>query len=326
MPRTAVLIPCLNEAAAITDVVRGFGAALPGADIYVYDNGSEDDTAALAAAAGAIVRREPRRGKGTVIARMFADVDAELYVIADGDGTYDAASAPKMVETLLTEGLDMVVGTRAESTQQNSYRPGHRIGNRLLTFLVMVVFGRGFTDMLSGYRCLSRRFVKSFPALSRGFEIETELTIHALQLHLPCAEIPTPYYERPRGGASKLRTLRDGLRITKTIVRLFKDYRPLFFFGALALALAALSLGIGLPVIIEYLDTGLVPRLPTAVLAASTMICALLAFGTGLILDSVARGMSELRRLSYLLQDPTERPSPNGRHASLDRTHDKILS
>lgn len=300
--RVAVLLPCLNEAGAIGEVVRRFRTTLPQAEIYVFDNGSEDDTAQVAQAAGAIVCQEPRRGKGNVVARMFSDVDADVYVLADGDGTYDVAKAPELVNLLVQQNLDMVVGCRTPISRQVTYRPGHQFGNRLITGAVTTIFGRGFTDILSGYRCFSRRFVKSFPALSRGFEIETELTVHALSLNLPTAEIQTDYAERAGGTTSKLNTYRDGLRIGRMILRLLRDYRPLSFFGWIGFLLVLLSLVIAAPVLLEYARTGLVPRLPTAVLATGLMLSAIMSFVTGLTLDSVARGFLELRRLSYLAQ------------------------
>lgn len=298
-PSVAVLIPCFNEETAIPRVVADFRAALPGAVIYVYDNNSRDGTAAAARSVGAVVRREPLQGKGQVIRRMFADIDADLYVLVDGDDTYDAASAPAMVQAALAGGLDMVNGTRVTSIEA-AYRPGHRLGNRVLTGLVRAVFGNRVSDMLSGYRVFSRRFVKSFPALAAGFETETEFTVHALELRMPIGEVPTPYKERPAGSASKLRTFHDGWRILRTILVLVKEERPLQFFSAIAALLALLSIGIAIPVFIAYAETGLVPRLPTAVLATGLMILAALALTCGLILDSVSRGRKEMKRLAYL--------------------------
>ena len=297
--RVAVLVPCYNEQAAIPAVVHAFRAALPDAAIYVYDNNSSDGTAAAARHAGALVRTERLQGKGNVIRRMFADIDADAYVLVDGDDTYDAASAPAMVELLLHEGLDMVNGARV-SEAEAAYRPGHRFGNRVLTGLVAGIFGNRVSDMLSGYRVFSRRFVKSFPALSGGFETETEFTIHALELRMPIGEMPTPYKERPAGSASKLNTYRDGLRILRTVLLLVKEERPLPFFAVIGTALLLLAVVIVLPVVRTYLQTGLVPRLPTAVLATGLVLLSFLSLTCGLILDSVTRGRKEIKRLAYL--------------------------
>jgi glycosyltransferase involved in cell wall biosynthesis len=298
-PRIAVLIPCFNEAATIGQVVAEFAQALPGAAIYVYDNNSTDDTRARALALGAIVRAESLQGKGFVVRRMFADVEADIYVLVDGDATYDVASVPRLIDRLAHDQLDMVVGARAESGA-DAYRRGHRVGNALLTGSVARLFGRRFTDMLSGYRVFSRRFVKSFPAQSRGFEIETELTVHALELGLPVAEVATPYRARPEGSTSKLRTFSDGWRIVRLIARLYKDERPFRFFGILAALFGIASLVLGTPVVIEFVQTGLVPRLPTAVLAAALGLLAALSLTCGLILDTVTRGRKEAKRLAYL--------------------------
>jgi glycosyltransferase involved in cell wall biosynthesis len=298
-PRIAVLVPSHDEAAAIAKVVADFRAALPDAAIYVYDNNSTDGTAAAALAAGARVRRETLQGKGHVVRRMFADVEADLYVLVDGDDTYDAAAAPAMLRRLLDDGLDMVIGTRA-TDRAAAYRPGHRLGNRVLTGLVAAIFGDRVSDMLSGYRVFSRRFVKSFPALSAGFETETELTVHALELRMAIGEVRTAYRERPAGGASKLRTYSDGLRILRTIVILVKEERPLHFFSLAGALLLLLGIGLGVPVVLEFLATGLVPRLPTAVLATGLVLLSFLSFSAGLILDSVTRGRKELKRLAYL--------------------------
>ncbi len=298
-PRIAVLIPCYNEEAAIAQVVADFRAALPHAVIYVYDNNSTDRTAEVARRAGAVVRREPLQGKGNVIRRMFADVEADAYVLVDGDGTYHAPSAAEMVERLFANSLDMVNGARA-SEERAAYRPGHRFGNRLLSKIVRVVFGDRIRDMLSGYRVFSRRFVKSFPALSVGFETETELTIHALELRMPVAEITTPYGARTEGTASKLSTWKDGFRILRTILILIKEERPLPFFSGLFVTLAVASVALAFPVILTYLETGLVPRLPTAILATGIMILAFILLGVGLTLDTVTRGRRELKRLHYL--------------------------
>lgn len=296
----AVLLPCYNEGPAIHDVVRAFQKALPGAVIYVYDNNSADNTVEEARRAGAVVRTEPRQGKGHVIRRMFADVEADIYVMADGDGTYDAEAAPDLVKKLRDENLDMVVGARHAVEGQDTYRKGHRLGNWLLTTTVRLLFGQGFADMLSGYRVFSRRFVKSFPALSTGFQIETEITIHALTLTLPCAEVQTRYFERAGGTASKLSTYKDGLLILSFIMLLFKEVKPFLFFTTIAFMLTLASLGLGLPVIAEFFSTGLVPRLPTAVLSAAIMMCAVLSFLCGIILDSLSRGRIEHKRLRYI--------------------------
>jgi glycosyltransferase involved in cell wall biosynthesis len=306
-PRIAVLVPCYNEAATITAVVKEFQKALPSAAIYVYDNNSTDDTRELAAAAGAIVRSETLQGKGNVVRRMFADIEAEVYVLVDGDGTYDASSATRLVETLLANSLDMVNGARVATTDQ-AYRRGHAFGNKLLTGTVAAIFGNRIRDMLSGYRVMSRRFVKSFPALAAGFEAETELTVHALELRLPIAEIETPYRDRPPGSQSKLHTFRDGFRILRTIVRLVKEERPFAFFSGTAVLLATLSVILAWPLVVGYFETGLVPRLPTAVLVTGLMILAFMSFVAGLILDTVTHGRRELKRLHYLnLQGPTFR-------------------
>ena len=294
-----MLVPCYNEQAAIAKVVRDFRAALPEASIFVYDNNSTDKTAEVARAAGAEVFAEKHQGKGFVVRRMFADVEADIYVLVDGDATYDAPSARAMIARLLSERLDMVVGTRVDR-EQAAYRAGHRAGNRLLTGAVSMVFGPSFNDMLSGYRVFSRRFVKSFPLLSSGFEIETELTIHALELGLAVAEIDTPYYARPEGSSSKLNTWRDGFRILGTIIKLYRAERPLSFFGAIGIASAIASLGFGVPIFITFFETGLVPRLPTALLATALMLLAFLSIAVGLILDTVTLGRREAKLFAYL--------------------------
>jgi glycosyltransferase involved in cell wall biosynthesis len=300
--RVAVLIPCHNEASAIAQVVQEFRRNLPTALIYVYDNSSTDDTAKTGHDSGAIVRAEPLLGKGNVVRRMFADVEADIYVMVDGDGTYDATAAPGLVERLIRDGLDMVNCARVPAAD-GVYRLGHKLGNRILTGLVARVFGRRLKDMLSGYRVMSRRFVKSFPALSTGFEIETEITVHALELRVPIAEMSAPYFVRPRGSESKLRTFGDGMRILRLIVHLVKEERPLQFFSAIFGILTAVSLALGIPVVIEFLRTGLVGRLPSAVLATGLMILAFLSFFCGLVLDTVTRGRRELKRLIYLAAD-----------------------
>jgi glycosyltransferase involved in cell wall biosynthesis len=300
LPDIAVLIPCYNEEAAIGRVVRDFRAALPAARIYVYDNNSKDRTVEVAREAGAIVRSERLQGKGNVVRRMLADVEAAVYVMVDGDATYDAASVPAMVRRLLDEELDMVVGGRVD-TRVEAYRRGHRFGNAALTGAVSYLFGKRFTDILSGYRVFSRRFVKSFPALSGGFEIETELTIHALELRMPVAEVATPYGVRPEGSTSKLRTYSDGFRILWLILHLVRNEKPFQFFGLIALALAALSIGLAIPIVLTYFETGLVPRFPTAILATGLMIVSVLSLACGLVLDTVTRGRREMKRLAYLV-------------------------
>jgi glycosyltransferase involved in cell wall biosynthesis len=303
--RIAVLVPCYNEEASIGRVVQDFKTSLPDAQIYVYDNNSTDATRSVALAAGAIVRREPMQGKGHVMRRMFADVDADIYVLVDGDATYDAAAAPRLVDCLIDDQLDMVVGAREAVDAGAAYRPGHQLGNRVLTGAVAWLFGNRLDDMLSGYRVFSRRFVRSFPALATGFETETELTVHALTLRMPLSEIRTPYYERPAGSASKLKTYSDGLRILVTIGNLLRSERPVLFFGAIGLTLLAVSFIISVPLLTTYLKTGLVPRLPTGVLAATLAMLAFLSFSAGLILDNVALARRETKRLAYLRHEVT---------------------
>lgn len=295
----AVIVPCYNEAAAVGKVVSELQASLPTASIYVYDNNSSDGTAAIAAAAGAIVRHVSRKGKGNVVRRAFADVEADVYVLIDGDDTYEAARAAELVRVLLTGPYDHVVGVRKHSNVA-AYRPGHTFGNRVLTGAAGALFGREITDMLSGYRAFSRRYVKSFPALSQEFEIETELTIHSLHLRVPVAEIPVGYKERPSGGESKLRTYRDGVRILRWILSLTRLEKPTLFHGVLAGLLGLVSLILGVPVVLEYLDTGLVPRFPTAVLASSIGLIAILILVVGYLLDAVGRSRQEAARLTYL--------------------------
>jgi glycosyltransferase involved in cell wall biosynthesis len=302
-PRLAVLLPCYNEEAAIVQTIAGFRAALPEAIIYVYDNNSSDRTVEVAKAAGAIVRTERMQGKGNVVRRMFADIEADIYLMADGDATYEAAAAPALVARLIDEQLDMVVGAR-KSEVEAAYRRGHRFGNAMLTGMLAQIFGRSFTDILSGYRVFSRRFVKSFPVLSAGFEIETEISVHALELKMPTAEIVTAYAARPEGSVSKLSTYTDGWRILRTIAMLARSERPLAFFGFVGLVFALMSIFLSIPLIITYLKTGQVPRFPTAVLATGLMILAFLNFFAGLILDTVVRGRREVRRLAYLQYPP----------------------
>ena len=305
-PRIAVLVPCFNEEAAVATVVADFRNALPSAEIYVYDNNSSDRTKTVAVEAGAKVRSERRQGKGHVVRRMFADIDADIYVLVDGDATYDAASAPRMVETLRADHLDMVVGLRIDQAEA-AYRPGHRTGNWMLTSFLSSIFGQAFKDTLSGYRVFSRRFVKSFPVLSDGFEIETELSVHALELALPVAEIETPYYARPEGSFSKLNTWRDGFRILGTILKLYRSEKPLRFFTGIGIFLGLVSIGLAIPVIVTYLEQGIVPRLPTAVLSMGLMILAVLSVSSGLVLDTVTRGRREIKLLAYLAQVPTNK-------------------
>jgi glycosyltransferase involved in cell wall biosynthesis len=297
--RIAVLLPCYNEEAAVAQTVAGFRAALPGATIYVYDNNSADRTVEVAGAAGAIVRTEKMQGKGHVVRRMFADIEADIYVMADGDATYDAAAAPALVRRLLDERLDMVVGAR-KSQVEEAYRRGHQFGNRLFTGILASLFGRTFTDIFSGYRVFSRRFAKSFPALARGFETETEISVHALELAMPVGEIVTAYGARPEGSVSKLSTYRDGWRIMKTILHLFRIERPVLFYGGFAAFLAAIALVLAVPLIVTFAQTGLVPRFPTAILITGMMTVAFISFAVGLILDTVVRGRREVRRLHYL--------------------------
>jgi glycosyltransferase involved in cell wall biosynthesis len=299
--RVAVLVPCFNEQASIAKVVKDFRAALPEAVIYVYDNNSTDRTAELARAAGALVRREMHQGKGNVVRRMFADVEADTYVLVDGDATYDAPSARTMIARLLQERLDMVVAARVDH-EHNAYRLGHRAGNRLLTAFFASVFGANFTDILSGFRVFSRRYVKSFPVLSRGFEIEAELAVHALELELPVGEVSTPYYARPTGSVSKLSTWRDGLRIIAMIIGLYRAERPLLFFSGIGLLLAALSIVLAIPIFVTYFEQGIVPRIPTAILATGLMVLASLSIVAGLVLDTVTRGRREAKLIAYLQQ------------------------
>ena len=298
-PRIAVLLPCYNEEAAIGATVEGFRKALPGAIVYVYDNNSRDRTKEVANAAGAVVRTETQQGKGHVVRRMFADIEADIYVMADGDLTYDPEAAPEMVRMIAADRLDMVVGTRKHDAAE-AYRGGHVLGNKIFTRLLSGLFGRSFTDIFSGYRVFSRRFVKSFPVLSEGFEIETEMSVHALELRMPVGEMETRYLARPEGSHSKLSTFRDGWRILKTIATLYRIERPVLFFGGIAALLLVAAVILALPLVFTYLDTGLVPRFPTAILATGMTIVAVLSFFAGLILDTVTRGRREVRRLAYL--------------------------
>jgi glycosyltransferase involved in cell wall biosynthesis len=295
----AVLLPCYNEGLTVGSVVHDFRAALPDATIYVYDNNSTDDTLAVAAAAGAIVRAEPYQGKGNVVRRMLADIDADIYVLADGDGTYDPTAATLLIETLVRENLDMAVGARVESGEA-AYRRGHRSGNLFFNKVIRELFGPGFTDVFSGYRVLSRRFAKSFPVTSSGFEIETELSVHALDLKIATREVPLPYGERPAGSVSKLRTYRDGLRILMTILLLIKELQPFRFYGSIAAMLLLFAVGLAAPLLQTYLQTGLVPRLPTAILATAIVQLAFLCGACGLVLDSLSRARRETKRMRYL--------------------------
>jgi len=300
----AVLLPCYNEATTIAAVISGFRRALPDASIFVYDNNSSDGTADAAMAAGAIVRHEPYQGKGNVVRRMFADIEADAYVLADGDLTYDSAAASQLLNVLFTKNVDMVVGLRVGECQ--AFRTGHRLGNQLFNWIVARLFGDSFTDILSGYRVMSRRFAKSFPASSSGFEIETELSIHALDLKLATVEIPLTYAERPANSTSKLKTYRDGIRILGKIVLMYRALKPFQFYGAIALGLFVLSLALGTPIILTYFDTGLVPRFPTAILAASIMQLSFMSFICGIIIEAISAGRREQKRMRYL-----DLPAPN---------------
>jgi glycosyltransferase involved in cell wall biosynthesis len=299
MTRIAILLPCYNEARTISGVIHELRSVLPEASLYVYDNNSHDDTADLAKKAGAIVRSEKRQGKGYVVRRMFSDIDADVYVMLDGDATYNACDLPKMVALLTNDFYDMVVGCRVAQNEQ-AYRHGHNVGNKIFNTLLKVCFNSPFTDIFSGYRVFSRRFVKSFVQNSKKFEIETDLSLHALELGMPVAEIPTPYYKRPEGSFSKLSTYKDGLRILRRIIILLKDVRPLLFYSGFSLLFLIGSLFIGIPVILDFFQTGLVERLPSAVLAASLMIVSLLSLTAGLILDSVAKMRRDAKKLTYL--------------------------
>ena len=298
-PRIAVLLPCYNEEAAIAATVAGFRSALPNSAVYVYDNNSRDRTREVAAKVGAFVRTESQQGKGHVVRRMFADIDADVYVMADGDLTYDPKAAPAMVDQLIAKQLDMVVGTRRHE-EKDAYRGGHVLGNRIFTGLLSGLFGRSFSDIFSGYRVFSRRFVKSFPVLSSGFEIETEMSVHALELRMPVGEVETAYAARPEGSESKLSTYSDGWRILKTIVTLYRIERPVLFYGSIGALLLALAVVLAVPLVITYINTGLVPRFPTAILVTGIVVIAVLCFFAGLILDTVTRGRREMRRLYYL--------------------------
>lgn len=295
----AVIIPCYNESIAIAKVIEDFNKSIPEATVYVFDNNSSDDTAKIARNAGANVYSVTRPGKGNVVRRMFADIEADIYVMVDGDATYDAASCPLLINKLMDEHLDMVVGARQHS-EKEAYRPGHTLGNKVLTGCVQTIFGGDFTDMLSGYRVFSRRYVKSFPAMAKGFEIETELTVHALELRVPYAEVVTPYDSRMDGSSSKLSTYKDGMRILKTIIKLYSVERPFFFYGILALLLAISGVVFAIPLFHDYFETGLVPRFPTAILSTGLMILAAISFITGILLENVTLGHREMKMLAYL--------------------------
>lgn len=310
-PRIAVLLPCYNEAGAIAQTVADFRAALPDATVYVYDNNSTDGSREIATGAGAVVRQVRQQGKGHVVRRMFADIEADIYVMADGDATYEAAAAPAMIAMMCEQNYDMVVGAR-RSEEEEAYRPGHRLGNRMLTGLLQRLFGRSFTDILSGYRVFSRRFVKSFPVLSAGFEIETEISVHALELAMPVAEKETLYGARPEGSVSKLSTYRDGWRILHMIITLYRTERPIWFYGLVGGLFAAAAFLMALPLLLTWVETGLVPRFPTAILVTGMMVIAGLSFMCGLILDTVVRGRKEVKRLAYLAY-PAPSTRPTGR-------------
>lgn len=304
--RIAVILPCYNEAGAIAGVVENFRRAIPGARVYVFDNGSSDETISVASSAGAIVRTELMRGKGNVVRRAFADVDADVYVMADGDGTYDAEAAPAMIERVLTDQIDMVVGVRLSDNDAGAYRAGHVLGNRLFSLIFRRLFRSDFTDILSGYRVFSRRFVKSFPLGSKGFEIELEMCAHAALLRLPTAEMETAYGERAEGTASKLNTYRDGARILKRMFRFLRLHRPRLVYGALSVLTALTALAFVTPIVWEYFMTGVVPRFPTLIVAVGAMLGAVIFFALGAILDAQAQNFAETKRLSYLRIPPYE--------------------
>jgi len=293
----AVIIPCMNEEVAIAKVVRDFKASLPGCKVYVYDNNSTDKTAEVAKKAGATIGFEPRPGKGNVVRRMFSEIDSEVYLMIDGDDTYDPQAAPEIVEAV-RGNVDMVVGTRSGALEKHE-RSGHAFGNSLFNVLYNLSLGQEFTDIFSGYRGFSRRFVKSFPALSSGFEIETELSAHASQLRLPVREIPTRYSDRAEGSESKLSTFRDGARILKTIIVLMKEYKPLYFFGFIGFLGALFSIFLFLPVFLAYLENPLVSLIPTAVLSTGIMLVAMLCVTAGVVLDSIRRFRAEVKRMFY---------------------------
>ena len=311
--KIVVIIPCFNEAVAIGKVVGDFRSALPDADIFVYDNNSSDQTSEQARTAGAIVRQESRQGKGTVVRRMFSDIEADIYIMVDGDDTYHAASAPAMIKTLLDENADMVCSNRVDNKEAKTYRSGHRFGNWLLTNLIHLYFGGDFTDVLTGYRAFSRRFVKSFPCLTTGFDIEAELTIHSLVLHIPVAEVAAPYHERLEGSFSKLSTVKDGIKILHTITFLLRQEKPMAYYGALGVLCALVSIILSIPVFLTFFETGLVPRFPTAFLSMGLMILAGIFLICGLILDTVTKGRREMRLLAFL-----SIPHPSNTVAEMD--------
>lgn len=308
MTKIAAIVPCYNEVASVGSVVRDLREAVPGIDVYVYDNNSTDGTAEAARQAGAIVRHELVKGKGNVVRRAFADVEADIYLLIDGDDTYEAGAAGRMIATLRGGPYDQVTGVRNQTTE-TAYRPGHATGNRMFNALVGFVFGTPVSDMLSGYRVFSRRFVKSFPALSREFEIETELTVHSINLRVPQTEVPVKFKDRAEGSESKLRTYHDGLRILRLILELTRHERPLLFYGILAVILFLVGVGLGIPLIVGFVHTGLVPRLPTAVLASSLVILSVLLFITGIILDGLRRSRRESARLFYLALPAVQTPA-----------------
>jgi glycosyltransferase involved in cell wall biosynthesis len=321
--RIAVLVPCYNEEHAIGRVIQDFRRCLPSAAIYVFDNNSLDRTSEVAHAHGAIVRRERLQGKGYVVRRMFADIEADIYVLVDGDATYDASSAPEMIRELIRENLDMVTATRV-TDEKAAYRRGHRFGNRLLTGLVSTIFGDRVEDMLSGYRVLSRRFAKSFPAMARGFETETELTVHALELRMPTSEIKTPYFARPEGSHSKLSTYRDGARILRMVLFLIKEERPVVFFSTLWAVLVGVALIIGIPIVAGWIETGLVPRFPSAILATGLVILGFLSLMSGIILDSVSLSRREVRRFAYLAHPSVVTAVEGARAEEQERRHRRV--
>lgn len=316
----AAIVPCYNEEVAVGDVIEGLKAAVDGITVYVYDNKSTDRTAEVAARAGAILRTEPRKGKGNVVRRAFGDIDADVYLMIDGDATYEAAAAGLMIETLLSGPYDHVLGVRTDDPEASAYRAGHALGNRMFNKLIGRLFGEPVTDMLSGYRVFSRRFVKSFPALSREFEIETELTVHAVNLRIPQVEVPVGFKDRPAGSESKLRTYHDGFRILRLITSLLQYERPLAFFSAVGAFFAAVSVALGIPLLVTYLHTNEVPRLPTAVLATGLALIAILSLVVGLILNGVLRQRQEAARLAYLTYPPVLPPAQTAlEFAALDR-------
>ena len=320
----AAIVPCHNEAAAVGKVVADLQAAVPGITVYVYDNRSTDGTDVVARQAGAVVRYEERKGKGNVVRRAFSDIDADVYLLIDGDDTYDAFAAPHMIELLLDGPYDHVLGVRTQPDEAASaYRPGHEAGNKAFNRLVSLLFGLPVTDMLSGYRIFSRRFVKSFPAVSKEFEIETELTVHSMNLRVPQREVEVGFRDRPEGSESKLNTVRDGVKILTLIGHLIRHERPLAFHGVLGAVLAVVAVVLTVPLLVEYGETGLVPRFPTAFLAASLMVVAFLTWFCGLILDGITRSRREASRLVYL---GFAAPLPTTVHGKLDPTGSPVVT